>query len=134
MGIAQDGQKTLGEFIDLLVAQPGANRIIADMPIEEYGEIEGTNHTPGEFTSYRGDYADLSICPGEGKTTAEEMVRRARACLGKVFHGWKGGDFEMGKDTIVWMADSGAWPGRAVTDVVDAGYGVTLIYTAPEEF
>lgn len=56
--------------------------------------------------SYRGYYEDLAFEPKENVTVAE-MLRCAKSSLGKTFTGWKGGDFEMGEHTSVWISTIG---------------------------
>lgn len=56
--------------------------------------------------SYRGYYHELSFAPC-GTTTAGEMLQLARWSVGRVFSGWKGGDFLMSPSTKVWVSPEG---------------------------
>jgi hypothetical protein len=56
--------------------------------------------------SYRGYYADLAFEPVEN-VTVESMLENAKQSVGKVFDGWKGGEFLMGEYTDCWLAEHG---------------------------
>lgn len=56
--------------------------------------------------SYRGDYADIAFEPTEGAKVSD-MLYDAKTSMGKVFRGYKGGDFEMGKYTDCYLANYG---------------------------
>lgn len=60
----------------------------------------------GKPDSYRGDYCDVAFAPVEN-TTIGEMLEHARAALGATFHGYKGGEYEMGELTQVWICEYG---------------------------
>ena len=57
--------------------------------------------------SYRGYYEDLAFQPKEGRVRAGDLLTECRASMGKVFEGYKGGDFVMGELTPVWVAEYG---------------------------
>lgn len=61
----------------------------------------------GEPHSYRGYYDQLAFEPKEGVTVGE-MLKDAKASLGKTFSGYKGGDFQMDESTEVWIAHYGS--------------------------
>jgi hypothetical protein len=56
--------------------------------------------------SYRGDYSELAFEPCKD-TTVGNMLGIAKDSLGKEFIGYKGGDFEMGGYTRVYLANYG---------------------------
>jgi len=56
--------------------------------------------------SYRGYYNELAFEPRED-ITVEDMLRSAREAKGSTYTGWKGGEFEMGEHTPVWIAERG---------------------------
>lgn len=85
-------QMTLGQLIEELEAEPGEREVIGF----------------GQPHSYRGFYTDLSFEPVESKLTASELLRVAQSCMGRVFEGYKGGDFLMGENTPLWMAEYGS--------------------------
>jgi len=85
-------QMTLGKMIAALEALP-AN-----------AEIDGI----GSPHSYRGYYSDLAFEQKERKITVTEALAMCKAAMGKVFEGYKGGDFVMGELTPVWIAEYGS--------------------------
>lgn len=83
-------QMTLGKLIERLEAMPPETM------------IEGICAPH----SYRGYYSDLAFERGE-KVTAAKALETCRGCMGEVFEGYKGGDFQMGRNTPVWLASYG---------------------------
>lgn len=62
--------------------------------------------------SWRGDYKDLTLYHCDDRQpepwTVTELLNEARAALaGKVYNGYKGGEFVMRADTAVWADDWG---------------------------
>jgi len=57
--------------------------------------------------SYRGYYSDLAFEKGEGQRPAAELLAECKAAMGKVFEGYKGGNYVMGALTPVWVASYG---------------------------
>ena len=84
-------QLTLGKLIEALEAMPDGAFVV---------NLEKAH-------SYRGYYCDLAFKIGEGTRTAAGLLTEARAAMGEVFEGYKGGDFVMGKLTPLWVADYG---------------------------
>ena len=84
-------QMTLGDLISALESLP------------EGSEVDGI----GEPHSYRGYYEDLAFKRIRDKRKASEVLSDAKAAMGEVFRGYKGGDYMMGKQTPVWVADYG---------------------------
>lgn len=89
-------QITLGRLIAILAAMP------ADEEIENLRNIH----------SYRGYYCDLALELKPGKRKVKELLEESRAAMGKVFTGYKGGDFLMGESTPLWVADYGTTGSR----------------------
>ena len=85
-------QMTLGKLIAALEAIP------ADVDVAGLGRPH----------SYRGYYSDLAFEPTEGTVKAADLLAQCKAAMGKVFEGYKGGDFVMGEITPVWVADYGS--------------------------
>ena len=56
--------------------------------------------------SYRGYYDQLAFEPSENVTVGE-MLKCAKDSLGKTFTGYKGGEYEMGEYTDVWLSEYG---------------------------
>lgn len=91
-------QMTLGSLIESLEALPDG----AEVP-----NLKGAD-------SYRGYYSDLAFGRGEGNRPAAELLAECRAAMGKVFMGYKGGDFVMGQTTPVWVAEYGRCGDRLI--------------------
>lgn len=94
-------------------------------------------HCANEMFSYRGYYDDLAI--GFGETTVGELLKTARSALGHSFTGYKGGEYLMGEDTLLWQAtDSGHCSDLAVIGVklIDSNNGkwVAMLTTVEEKF
>jgi hypothetical protein len=78
--------------------------------------------------SYRGYYIDLAFEQKKGTRPASELLSECLDAMGKVFGGYKGGDFVMGALTPVWVANYGCCGER----LVDIGIG-GKITMAPED-
>ena len=55
--------------------------------------------------SYRGYYTDLAFEPGE--STVSALLEQSKEVLNTCLTGYKGGEFMMGPDTPLWVADYG---------------------------
>lgn len=82
---------TLGRIIDLLAAMPPETR------------IRGL----GDLESYRGYYSDLAFDPHCPERRASDILDECRRAMGRVFQGYKGGDFLMGENTPLWVSPWG---------------------------
>lgn len=69
--------------------------------------------------SYRGYYEDLAFEMGDKISAADALVMCC-AALGEVFEGYKGGEFQMGRNTPVWRASYGC-TGQKIMGVRDDG-------------
>lgn len=78
--------------------------------------------------SYRGYYSDLSFEMGEGSRHAEDLLKSCRSAMGKVFVGYKGGNYVMGALTPVWVANYGCTGDRLIGLNDDGSFE-----TAPDE-
>lgn len=93
---------------------------------------------PTHFDSYRGYYDKLAINWSEGTMAngkgvkAEEFLKMCTECNGKVFTGYKGGEFKMFLDTEVYVDNYGFASGTIVKDIKDDGYYSIKIITANE--
>lgn len=81
---------------------------------------------PGTFCSYRGIYEHLALTYGDEPVAIGAFLRRCRNADGHTFTGWKGGEYQMGALTPVWLADEGCSPGLAIVGVADRGDGKTV--------
>lgn len=57
--------------------------------------------------SYRGYYSDLYFERHDGTRPAAELLAECKAAMGKVFTGYKGGEYVMGALTPLWVASYG---------------------------
>ena len=70
--------------------------------------------------SYRGYYSDLAFERGESRIEAGKALALCKSAMGEVFMGYKGGDFRMGRNTPVWLADYGCC-GEKIMAIKDDG-------------
>jgi hypothetical protein len=98
-------QMTLGDMIDRLAAMP------------QDAEVDAL----GRPISYRGYYSDLAFTPKEGRMKVSEALALCRSCEGRVFNGYKGGEFTMDRNTPVWIADVGDSGSPRIMDLDSAG-------------
>jgi hypothetical protein len=98
-----DTQMTLGKLIERLESLPAETM------------LEGICKPH----SYRGYYSDLAFERGD-KVTAAKALETCRGCMGEVFQGYKGGDFQMGRNTPVWLASHGRC-GLKIMDILEDG-------------
>lgn len=95
-------QMTLGRLIDRLETLPPGTMVDLAKP-----------------HSYRGYYDDLAFDRGD-KIPVAEALKLCRGAMGEVFEGYKGGDFQMGRNTPVWRASYGRC-GHKIVSVRDDG-------------
>jgi hypothetical protein len=57
--------------------------------------------------SYRGYYRDLAFERNSGTRSAAELLVECEAAMGKVFEGYKGGNYVMDARTLLWVAHWG---------------------------
>lgn len=73
--------------------------------------------------SWRGSYRELAIdYPGSMEIKAKFFSRVLRACIGCKFTGWKGGEYEMTKDTLVWKSQHGSYSKLGIVGVTSTNY------------
>jgi hypothetical protein len=88
---------TLGEMIDILsLANPEAE-VSYDFP-DQY---------PTRVDSWRGVYAQLALGHGSKPIAVSDMLADLNAAVGATFTGWKGGEYEMDRETPVHVANPG---------------------------
>lgn len=85
------GRITLGNLIEWL-EQQDQNLVVKDG--------FGSPH------SDRGDYSELAFAPVETATIAD-MLAHAKSAVGNTYTGWKGGNYEMGEYTNVYIGEYG---------------------------
>jgi hypothetical protein len=118
-------QITLGEFIKQLKLRPQDQGICFD-----FGGLE-----PNDIGSYRGFYDELSIGFAESGRfrNVGELLAELEDAVGKVFEGYKGGDFRMGRETPLWVANYGMTGSTMIVGLRECDY-TTVIATAYEAF
>jgi hypothetical protein len=92
-------QMTLGKMIEALEAFPtGAT-------------VQGLK----DLDSYRGYYSDLAFELGDEPVLASDLLATCKAAMGRVFQGYKGGDYMMGALTPLWIANYGCCGQKLIT-------------------
>lgn len=128
-------QLTLGELI--LKLEP----LVEKQPemIKKYGHeaaivFDFSCTFPVGLSSWRGSYAELALewaggdySTNEKQLKLSEFLDLLKSAIGKTYTGWKGGDYVMGKNTPIWVANPGNVGETAVIDVVDEEYEIILI-------
>lgn len=106
-------QLTLGQFIFLL------SRVTPDAGVlYDFGSF-----VPVGIDSYRGYYDQLALGFAEYKEVkASALLTACKDAIGATFTGWKGGDFNMGEQTPLWVANRGDAHGTAIVGIVDEDY------------
>lgn len=120
-GITMGNQITLGALTDLLAKRDPEQSVSFDFE----------HMHPTTLHSYRSFYDDLALGfddKGEAPTVAQ-LIERLRAADGETFHGWKGGEYRMTRDTPLWAARSGNAGSTAITGLADCSWQ-TVITTA----
>ncbi len=97
-----ESQMTLGRLIDLLSS------------LDPESKMEGMCHPH----SYRGYYDDLAFERCEDMPVGK-VLEMANCCMGEIFRGYKGGDFQMGRNTPLWIATYGNCGAKLVGVVGD---------------
>lgn len=62
----------------------------------------------GSPHSYRGYYSDLAFERADAPILVSDALTICRKCMGEVFEGYKGGEFQMGRKTPIWFASYGS--------------------------
>lgn len=94
---------SLGKLIAALEAAP------ADAVVEL-----DCGGSPSNPHSYRGYYEDLAFETDPDPITVAQFLSLCRSVHGQTLQGWKGGDYLMGDDAVLWIAVKGHSSGRAV--------------------
>lgn len=128
--VGQSDQLTLGELIIKLESIAAR---VKDEDVDDPRVVFDFEYLyPTGFDSWRGIYAELTLEFAQETREGHpmklsEFLGMCRETIGKVFCGYKGGDFTMGKTTPIWVANYGNSGNTALVDVVDGGWRVILI-------
>ena len=134
LGTVKLCQLTMGEFIDRLES------LDVDRSIYIQGGLTPNTKAVIPFNSYRGYYHHLALVPldpldqrspdSPTHMLVGELLSKSRAALQRrVFQGYHGGDYEMGRDTRLWVSRYGYADGTAVVGVDELEYGSVTIRT-----
>lgn len=111
----------VGEFIDaLLEVIPQGQKMKYLDKVVKYDFIPGAGGL--NLDSWRGAYSQLTLdysFGGKDVTLGELLDDLESSVKGRVFHGYKGGEFRMNLDTSVWADVSGMYTRRIITGVED---------------
>lgn len=89
----------LSEYIETLRA----------LPQDIEAAYRGIYVPVGKLTSWRGAYAELTIpYADDGPHTIAQLLKDAEAAVGRMFTGYKGGEYIMTANTPVWADDYGS--------------------------
>lgn len=82
---------------------------------------------PTGISSWRGSYRELALeFDGTNEFTVTEFVELLKGAIGKTYQGYKGGDFLMGKQTPIWVANYGNSGSTGVVGVLNNEHTVIL--------
>ena len=84
------------------------------------------------LASWRGIYEHLAIgyelCDGAWGFKAADLLAECEAAIGQTFTGYKGGDYVMGLNTPVWLANYGRSPSSTIDRIVIDDNGNVEVY------
>lgn len=104
-------QWTLGALIKALEQRPKDQRIVFDF----------CRCQPVAVGSYRGFYEDLAIEFAEENHDMHvgELLTILRTSVGKIFVGYKGGEYRMTLETALWVANHGRTSDTIIVGIED---------------
>lgn len=110
----------LGNLIKSLEELPQESRITI--------LVRGRYYNPSYLHSYRGYYDQLALSwDGEEKKKVCELLEECKSSVGKVFTGWKGGDFMMDENTPVWISNGcGECDNLIIQDIKKDATGIVI--------
>lgn len=80
------------------------------------------------INSYRGFYDHLALSyQSEPAGSVDATISMLQSAVGQRFHGWKGGEYMMGLDTPVWVAQRGEASSTAIVGLMVESYYVTIL-------
>lgn len=84
---------------------------------------------PRRLDSWRGAYSELAITFAVGggpAPSAPDFLAMLKGAIGATFPGYKGGEYTMGEDTPVWIANYGYSGNTGVVGVRDWDYQIVI--------
>lgn len=100
----------LGALIDLLAREDPKDKVYFD-----FGDF-----IPRKLDSYRGFYDQLALGyddDHQAQMTVGELLGEMRQAVGRIYTGYKGGDYMMSRETPVWAANYGRAPSTGIVGV-----------------
>lgn len=80
------------------------------------------------INSSRGSYDELAIGYKDNSCRqVKNVLTEFEACVGTSFEGYKGGNYQMGLDTLVWVDNWGDWTGTALKGIVENDFEVIFL-------
>lgn len=55
-----------------------------------------------------------------------DVLALCESAVGKTFYGYKGGEYVMGRETPVWVANYREAGSTAIVDIIDHGWRITI--------
>lgn len=124
-------QLSLGELIKKLEFISHSNKDEEPWVVFDFADAY-----PIGLSSYRGYYDELAINYGayeyDDLPSLRAVIKLLKEALGKIYTGWKGGEYKMDKDTPLWVANDGGCTKTMVTGVIDDEYRVVIMTTNSE--
>jgi hypothetical protein len=120
---------TLGEFIDALqlfeTNEEGKDNFV---------KFDFCYFKPCGICSYRGYYEQLALNYTQERETptVKSVLEYCKSAIGDTFSGYKGGDYEMDRDTMLWVSNPSEASGTTVCGVSKVGYYV-IIHTSYQD-
>src|ERR1044072_2340918 len=109
----------LGKLIRLLECEKPDNWVTFDF----------VGMTPTTIDSYRGDYSHLALgfkAEHDESMTVAALLTLLKSSIGKVFHGYKGGEYKASEDTPVWVANYGESGSTAIVGLCDCSWKTVI--------
>lgn len=121
-------QLTLGEMILKLESLPKNYKNYKEKETPKKVVFQFEYLTPTGVSSWRGSYRELALeFDGDKSFTHEEFTNLLKETVGNTFQGYKGGDYVMGKNTPIWVANYGNSGETAVVDVISTEYDTQIV-------
>lgn len=116
-----DETMTLGQLIEAC-ERSGCKRVAFDF----------CYMVPRDIGSWRGRYDELSIRwmtldEAPGWKSMADFLKMLRSADGETFHGWKGGEYTMSRDTKVWVDNAGSCTMTAIVGTRIDGEALMLM-------
>lgn len=83
--------------------------------------------------SYRGYYCDLAFEPTDDSVSVKDFLALLRGgCMGRIFEGYKGGDYMMGENTPIWISEYSDNSGIKLMGLTETE-GIIVLITEQED-